>query len=83
MDGQSGIARIKPVAGFAQGLGEVFDASVRVWLSGHSGELSFQTGHTRALNGSRFCSVLGDVSGLGDHQSLAPAVDRSALVAPV
>jgi phage shock protein PspC (stress-responsive transcriptional regulator) len=30
VDGQSGIARIKPVAGFAQGLGEVFDAAVRL-----------------------------------------------------
>jgi hypothetical protein len=50
VDGDCGIARIKPVAGFAQGLGEVFDAAVRVWLSGHSGELSFQTGHTGAMN---------------------------------
>jgi hypothetical protein len=49
--GQSGIARIKPVAGCAQGLGEVFDAAVRVWLSGHTGELSFPTGHTGAMNG--------------------------------
>jgi hypothetical protein len=51
VDGQSGIARIKPVAGFAQGLGEVFNAAVRVWPNGHSGVLSFQTGHTGAMNG--------------------------------